>query len=310
MSRFIDSLENRQLFATVTLDADGLLTLTGSNQRDFMRVFAKKDSYVVELNGDAKYAYKKTQITGVVMWGFGGDDSLNARALRVPVTLVGGDGKDTINGGFADDILVGGPGNDKLDGRQGSDILRGDLGNDSLVGGEGDDYLFAGEGKNTITGSAGNDTILTTTGIDDTARTKTVESTQPDTFRPAGRLFPESSSLVSPTLTTVASNSTRDALVTVNYTLPTASARFLYTDLLRNRSRGEGANKQTALQLGVLALSYGGETAAPITLSASFTTAKLEKGNYFFALSSPEDPPKSSTIQNDFTFKDAIFAIS
>lgn len=59
---------------------------------------------------------------------FGGDDE-----------LFGGNGNDTIEGGFGDDLLDGGAGNDTLIGGDGDDVLRGGGGQDTLDGGDGID---------------------------------------------------------------------------------------------------------------------------------------------------------------------------
>jgi Ca2+-binding RTX toxin-like protein len=54
---------------------------------------------------------------------FGGqeDDTFNASAATIPVTLVGNFGNDTLIGGASDDFLAGAGGNDTLDGGPGSD---------------------------------------------------------------------------------------------------------------------------------------------------------------------------------------------
>lgn len=308
MSRFVDQLETRNHFA-VSLSADGILTYIGTNKANVFNVYAKRGYYVLEFNGDARLKYRQEEITGIVMWGLGGNDVLRAKSASVPVTLIGGDGKDTLIGGKGDDILVGGAGNDRMEGGEGSDILRGDLGNDTLKGGAGDDFLFAGAGRNTIEGGTGNDTVLVTDGIDDGSRTKQTEANQPDTFRPADRLFPENTSAFVTSVDSALSDRP-DVLGTVNYTLPSANAQFLITpDVLRPRTKGTGATSQTALLLGTLALSYGGDASAPTAASASVASEKLSKGTYIFALSSPEDPPKSTDIFSDFVIKDDPFTI-
>ena len=91
--------------------------------------------------------------------GLAGDDTLDASASPVPVTLDGGDGRDSLLGGAAVDLLLGGGGDDTLFGGRGADTLRGGEGNDYLNGGPGADQLF---------GDAGNDQIFAVDSVIDT----------------------------------------------------------------------------------------------------------------------------------------------
>jgi Ca2+-binding RTX toxin-like protein len=73
--------------------------------------------------------------------------------------LDGRGGNDSLDGGTDDDTLYGDAGNDTLLGNSESDILDGGIGNDSLDGGTGDDSLRLGEGNDTIIGGTGNDSL-------------------------------------------------------------------------------------------------------------------------------------------------------
>jgi Ca2+-binding RTX toxin-like protein len=64
-------------------------------------------------------------------------------------TLVGWDGRDSIDSGAGNDVLSAGAGNDSLNGG---------AGNDRLVGGEGNDVLDGGSGNDVLEGGGGNDT--------------------------------------------------------------------------------------------------------------------------------------------------------
>lgn len=71
-------------------------------------------------------------------------------SLPIPLTLNGGNGKDT---------LIGNDGDDNLNGGNGQDVLVGNGGNDTLLGGNGVDLLSGGAGNDLLNGGAGNDLL-------------------------------------------------------------------------------------------------------------------------------------------------------
>src|SRR5688500_17738117 len=113
--------------------------------------------------------------TGVVAYLGDGDDSISYATLTDPVgvfarggpgndVVVGGPGKDFLDGESGSDLLAGGPGRDFLSGdtyadwlppaplASHDDDLRGGPGNDELQGGEGDDSLHGGPGNDFFAG--------------------------------------------------------------------------------------------------------------------------------------------------------------
>lgn len=112
-----------------------------------------------------------------------GDNSVNVGNLddgAFPVSVVGGDGNDTIitstaadsiDGGAGADILIGGGGADVINGGTGADILSGVSGADHLDGGDGEDTVSGGSGPDTLSGGANNDTLDGGTGNDQLAET-------------------------------------------------------------------------------------------------------------------------------------------
>lgn len=64
----------------------------------------------------------------------------------IPVTMLGGNGADTLRGGTAADTVSGGAGNDKLDGGSGDDRIDGGLGADGVTGGAGADRIVTADG--------------------------------------------------------------------------------------------------------------------------------------------------------------------
>jgi large repetitive protein len=89
--------------------------------------------------------------------------------------IIGGFGKDTLNGTASADLIFGLTGDDKLYGKGGNDILFGDLGNDRLDGGDGFDtvnYADSFEGVNValqtnicVGGEAEGDTLFSIEGV-------------------------------------------------------------------------------------------------------------------------------------------------
>ncbi|WP_197456009.1 right-handed parallel beta-helix repeat-containing protein [Stieleria neptunia] len=77
--------------------------------------------------------------------------------LPVPVTILGGDGDDYLQGSIHDDYISGGFGND---------IILGMAGNDDLAGDGDDDILFGDYGNDTLDGGSGNDTLNEEVGDD------------------------------------------------------------------------------------------------------------------------------------------------
>ncbi len=91
-------------------------------------------SYSVTMTGLGANAF--SGITGrVLVYGLGGNDTLNVSTVKIATQLYGGDGHDILLGGAAGDLLYGGAGNDMILGGLGADILYGEAGNDILVDG-------------------------------------------------------------------------------------------------------------------------------------------------------------------------------
>ena len=86
--------------------------------------------------------------------------------LKLPSTVEGGAGNDTLYGGGGADVLVGGAGEDVLIGGKGSDLVSGGAGRDKLYGNEGNDTLEGGSGNDGLSPGAGGDVVSGGTGTD------------------------------------------------------------------------------------------------------------------------------------------------
>ena len=81
-------------------------------------------------------------------------------------TVFGGEGADSIEGGFNEDRLYGGAGGDSIDGGWSADYIEGGAGDDTLNGDSGDDEIRGGAGKDTIDGGADADRLYGGSGED------------------------------------------------------------------------------------------------------------------------------------------------
>ncbi len=89
-----------------------------------------------------------------------GNNTLNASAVTVPVTLLGNSGQDILTGGSNNDTLIGLAGNDTLTGNDGNDLLSAGTGIDTLLGGAGNDTASQVDSGDFVDLGAGEDGIL------------------------------------------------------------------------------------------------------------------------------------------------------
>ena len=169
-----EPLEPRRLLdagaAGFAVTPDGVLFLdTGANTgtADHVEFYREGNDLVgtwrVDLGGvfhdnDAIRVPHRT-VTGIRVHTNDGDDQVIAGRRRIPVTVNGGLGDDTIAGGLRGDRLLGAGGDDYLVGAGGDDYLEGGNGNDRLNGSAGDDYVAPGRGFDRVFGAGGNDTV-------------------------------------------------------------------------------------------------------------------------------------------------------
>ncbi|MFA3916410.1 hypothetical protein AB1E33_05405 [Ruegeria sp. 2012CJ15-1] len=73
--------------------------------------------------------------------------------------IIGFNGRDQLFGQDGNDVIPGGRGRDLIEGGDGHDTLSGGRGRDTILGGDGDDFIFAGPGRDVIEGGAGDDLL-------------------------------------------------------------------------------------------------------------------------------------------------------
>jgi hypothetical protein len=111
----------------------GDLVVVGTEGCDTIDIKTTIDGLKVVIDGVSQGAFP-ANVGKVIAYGLGGDDTIRARGLELPVQFVGGDGNDRLIGGRSDDILLGGLGDDFLRGGWGRNILIGSQGRDHLRG--------------------------------------------------------------------------------------------------------------------------------------------------------------------------------
>jgi Ca2+-binding RTX toxin-like protein len=179
VNRFrLESEEREQLEGSVRLK-NGIATVEGTAGSDTStaRVAGSQYKLDVDLGGDPiQVLFDRDVVSSILMTSYDGDDELTAiSTVEIPVTLIGGDGDDTlrgsvgadsIRGGAGDDVMYGGNGNDTLRGAGGDDSMYGSLGHDDIEDTSGHNYVAAGSGDDIVVTGWGRDTIVSGGGDD------------------------------------------------------------------------------------------------------------------------------------------------
>lgn len=122
----VTQLEDRTTPAVVTLDAAGVLTITGTRRADIVRVIRQEGDVVVSLFGRhaQEHRFNAGNVNRIDFVGGAGNDVF-ANETAVRCLLDGGAGNDRLHGGADTDTLLGGAGDDVLCGGPGDDVLHG-----------------------------------------------------------------------------------------------------------------------------------------------------------------------------------------
>jgi Ca2+-binding RTX toxin-like protein len=163
----LENLEGRTLFAaapqvvTAVLDAaTSTVVVNGTRKADDISVVVDAGNLQVLSAGLPVGNFPLAGLLGLSVSALNGHDTVAVNAaVTLPVTLLGGNGKDNLTGGSGADSLDGGNGRDMLAGGAGNDVLLGGNARDVLDGGDGNDNLSGGRGKDEVTGGLGVDTF-------------------------------------------------------------------------------------------------------------------------------------------------------
>ena len=96
----------------------------------------------------------------------GGNDTIDASGVNLPLTAYAGSGSDTIIGSAGNDEIYGGSGADTIYGGTGNNWIQAGSGNATIYGGPEDDWLYGGSGTDKITGGSGTEVIHGGSGTD------------------------------------------------------------------------------------------------------------------------------------------------
>ena len=129
------------------------LTRSGSNIVVSLNVPGSNNTY-------SPLSFPAAGVTGILGDLGNFDDTVTIVGdISHPMTLNGGPGVDTLNGGSGPDVISGGPGIDTLNGNSGADTLDGGADNDNVNGGPGADMVGGGAGNDQLDGGADADQL-------------------------------------------------------------------------------------------------------------------------------------------------------
>jgi Ca2+-binding RTX toxin-like protein len=175
---------------TLSADGENLDIEASGNNEVFAIAPSAKGVCALEPTGYGDFVYgyhaicKHAQVWKVTIFAGDKNDVIKSDMPKVPITVFGGPGNDTIQqssssdtiyGNEGDDVVTadstfvaqgpgvdlidGGDGNDKIDGGIGDDLIKGDAGDDALNGGPGADTVRPGKGVDVVSGGPGVDTL-------------------------------------------------------------------------------------------------------------------------------------------------------
>jgi Ca2+-binding RTX toxin-like protein len=138
---------------------NGTLQITGSNASDTLVLTTSPTQIVGDVGGDGTtdFSFDLSSFNALNVSAGGGDDTVRfvsggGTLSGDTVTIDGGAGDDTLQGGDANETINGGAGNDTIDGNRGADTELGGTGNDIFI-------WDPGDGSDVLEGQAGKDVL-------------------------------------------------------------------------------------------------------------------------------------------------------
>jgi hypothetical protein len=145
----MEAVECRQMLAVSANLSSGLLTVNNDSQtRLTVEYNSSKTQIVARIGSSYSRSFSKSSVKSIKINGGSKAEYIGlSDAIKVPATISGNGGNDTIFSGGGNDSIYGGEGSDRLSGRTGNDLILGGNGNDTLDGGSGSDRADGGEGN-------------------------------------------------------------------------------------------------------------------------------------------------------------------
>jgi Ca2+-binding RTX toxin-like protein len=133
-------------FAAILNTDGGVQQLLVNGNSNGKIALPKHEEFIHIHTKHAEFYFPSDEVTGVSINGGAGDDDIVVSTnVRLPCTLLGGDGNDTLEGSTRADSIDGNDGNDLIIGGK-----RGTAGN----------TLIGGNGADTIAGTSVNDSVI------------------------------------------------------------------------------------------------------------------------------------------------------
>jgi Ca2+-binding RTX toxin-like protein len=164
--------DNGANVASVTVDTKGTGTI--ADDQIVASITIGTQTTTLRVNRVTNPTTLAAAVTDIVFNGYGGNDTFTNKTA-INCEAHGGDGDDTLIGGYGYNYLYGDAGNDTLTGSDFGNRIEGGAGNDTITsgamadtifGGDGDDTIDAGNGNNYVDGGIGKDSIKCGIGDD------------------------------------------------------------------------------------------------------------------------------------------------
>jgi Ca2+-binding RTX toxin-like protein len=195
-----DTLEGRRLLTATLNEETGLLTVTGTDDADLIRVYVpavrpgatpklvvEELSFSLVRTPGSRTTFDLTKVKAISLDAKGGSDrvSIAGHYLVYPEPSPAPEGStdtatrviwrpksevlaipSTVTGGDGNDLISTGGGADSVSGGAGSDRILTGAGNDTAGGGDSSDFVYGGAGDDQISGDAGSDFLFGDGGAD------------------------------------------------------------------------------------------------------------------------------------------------
>jgi Ca2+-binding RTX toxin-like protein len=174
-----EMLEARRLLAASMTLIGSEVVITGTAEADVATVESVDSGNVrvrVTTGAETVEQVFTPAVVNVITFNAAGGNDRLTNTTDKPISMLGGDGADTLIGGIGNDTFLGGAGNDSLNGGGGNEVAFGGDGKDTLLGGSGMDLLLGEAGNDkvngggftgdTVSGGLGDDTLDGGVGTD------------------------------------------------------------------------------------------------------------------------------------------------